>query len=115
MQGNFAKASEMANEALLINKELGLKSPMAENYACLGLISHRQDNLSCALRMYLKALKLENRKENIALLYCNLGSLHNVKTDKTKVREYWQKSIDLYNYIGSPEWKDVQNWLDALH
>ena len=54
------------------------------------------------------------RKEGMAANYGNLGAVYEKKGNKTEAKRYWQQAIDLYHYLGSPNEKVVQGWLDNL-
>ena len=46
--------------------------------------------------------------------YANLGNVYKLKGNKTKAKDYYQKSIKLFQYLSSPNEKLVQGWLDTL-
>jgi hypothetical protein len=53
-------------------------------------------------------------KQGMAGNYANLGAVYKQKGNNTEAKRHWQKSIELYKYIGSPNEKLVQGWFDAL-
>jgi tetratricopeptide (TPR) repeat protein len=116
-RGELDKAVEMHNKALEINQALGKKEGTALNYGNLGLVYYKRGELDKAVEFYNKALAIDEQmgnKEGIAIDYANLGLVYALKGNIAEAKRYWQKSIELYKTIGSPEWKDVQKWLDDL-
>jgi tetratricopeptide (TPR) repeat protein len=116
-RGELDKAVEMYNEALTISQKLGNKENMATICNNLGIMYKTRDELDKAVEMHNKALTINKQidnKEGMADTYAYLGNVYKLKGNKAEAQCYWQKSIELYKYIGSPEWKDVQKWLDNL-
>jgi tetratricopeptide (TPR) repeat protein len=111
------KAFEMYNKALAITQELGNKEGMANHYSGLGIVYPARGELDKAVEMLSKALAIDEqmgKKKGMAEDCANLGLVYKLKGNKAEAKRYWQKSIELYKYIGSPMAKKVQGWLDDL-
>lgn len=121
--GHFQEATELDPEN-------------AEGWNWLGIIQRRKGELTQAEQAYQKVfqigkaskskkeeyfqkrLKIElelGRKAGMASKYANLGSIYEILQDFTKAREYWEKSLKLYQQVGMPPMiEKVQSWLDGL-
>jgi tetratricopeptide (TPR) repeat protein len=83
----------------------------------LGNVYRTSNELDKAIKMYGKALAIDEQMDNklyIAEDYSLLGTVYEQKCNKAEAKLYWQKSLELYKYIGSPNEKLVQKWLDDL-
>jgi len=77
-------------------------------------MTHKLDK---AIDFYNKGLVIEESlglKEGMAAKYANSGAVYELKGNKAEAKRYYQKSIELYKTIGSPNEKLVQGWLDNL-
>jgi protein O-GlcNAc transferase len=116
-RGELDKAINFYNKALAINRELGRKEGMASDYGNLGIVYKTRGELDKAIDFYHKSLAIDEQmgnKQGMATNYSNLGIVYEQTGNKAEAKRYWQQAINLYKYIGSPEWKDVQGWLDNL-
>ncbi len=46
--------------------------------------------------------------------YANLGLIHEQKGNKSEAKHYYEMSLELFKYIGSPNAQKVQKLLDDL-
>jgi tetratricopeptide (TPR) repeat protein len=117
-RGDLDKVIEFQQKSLAITEVLDDKEKMAAVYGNLGSVYYARGDLDKAIAFYEKALVIDEgmgRKEGMAEDYGNLGNVYKKKGNIAEANRYYQKSIELYKYIGSPNEKLVQGWLDALH
>lgn len=124
--GEFALAEDSAKRCLELSGETSRTANTAAAYGNLGLIYRARGELDEAEEMFRKSLDLNKelgRKEGMAIHYENLGSLYQKRAKENldekeqflaKTRAYWQEAIKLYEYIGSPDAKEVRASLDEL-
>jgi len=116
-RGDLDKTVEMYQKSLAITESLGNKEKMAVVYGNLGIVYDIRGDLDKAIEMHTKALAINqalDSKEHMAENYGNLGAVYELKGSQAKAHRYWRKAIDLYHYLGSPNEKLVQGWLDNL-
>jgi tetratricopeptide (TPR) repeat protein/energy-coupling factor transporter ATP-binding protein EcfA2 len=106
MKGELAKAEEMHNKALEIDKKLGNQEGMAIQYGNLGLIYETRGELSKAEEMHNKALEINEklgRLEGIATQYGNLGLIYQTRGQLDKAEEMHNKSLEIHKKLGRLE------------
>jgi len=116
-RGELGKAEEMHRKALAINEALGSKEGMANQYADLGIVAYTRGELDKAEEMHRKALELGealSSKEGTAINYANLGIVYKKRGELDNAEELWKKSLRLFQEMGHPTAKQVQQWLDEL-
>jgi tetratricopeptide (TPR) repeat protein len=117
IRGELDKAIEFYQQSLVIEKALGRKQVIASVYTNLGVVYQIRGELDKAMEFYQQALvinKALERKEGMAQNYRNLGIVHAKKGNKTEARRYWKMSLELFQYIGSPNAEEVEASLDLL-
>lgn len=115
------KGFEFYLQAFNINKALGNQKGMAENYATLGYAYFQYggvDGFDLGIEMYQRAIKLNEAlgdKNTLAQNYNALGDFYGKFSDKTtQAKHYYQKSLDLYQQLGSSDGRRVQLEMDKL-
>lgn len=109
--GNDKVAEEMFRRALKGEEELGSATGQAINYANIGAIKERNDDVDSARIYYNRSMQKNIEADNrigISLCYLNLGKLDETESNLTAARENYMKSYE----IGLQS-KDVWHWLNS--
>ena len=68
--------------------------------------------------MHRKSLEISEKLgllEGTASDYGNLGVVYETRGDLAKARDFWRRSVELYQRIGMPQMvQKVQGWIDEL-
>lgn len=107
---NYATADTIFRQALAGEKKLGSNVGMAINYANLGFIKHRRNEIDSAWAYYRKSLeynKLAGSELGVALCHLHFGELHESDRRFSHAREEYQVAYDGLKEI------DRWHWLEA--
>ena len=109
--GNDEVAEEMFRRALKGEEELGSATGQAINYANIGAIKERNDDIDSARIYYNRSMQKNIEADNrigISLCYLNLGKLDETESNLTAARDNYLKSYEL-----GLQSKDVWHWLNS--
>lgn len=109
--GNDEVAEKMFRRALKGEEKLGSATGQAINYANIGAIKERNDDIDSARIYYNWSMQKNIEADNrigISLCYLNLGKLDETESNLTAARENYLKSYE----IGLQS-KDVWHWLNS--
>lgn len=109
--GNDEVAEEMFRRALKGEEELGSATGQAINYANIGAIKERNDDIDSARIYYNWSMQKNIEADNrigISLCYMNLGNLDETESNLTAARDNYLKSYEL-----GLQSKDVWHWLNS--
>lgn len=109
--GNDEVAEEMFRRALKGEEELGSATGQAINYANIGAIKERNDDVDSARIYYNRSMQKNIEADNrigISLCYLNLGNLDETESNLTAARDNYLKSYEL-----GLQSKDVWHWLNS--
>lgn len=109
--GNDEVAEEMFRRALKGEEELGSATGQAINYANIGAIKERNDDIDSARIYYNWSMQKNIEADNrigISLCYQNLGNLDETESNLTAARDNYLKSYEL-----GLQSKDVWHWLNS--
>lgn len=109
--GNDEVAEEMFRRALKGEEELGSATGQAINYANIGAIKERNDDIDSARIYYNWSMQKNIEADNrigISLCYLNLGKLDETESNLTAARDNYLKSYEL-----GLQSKDVWHWLNS--
>jgi len=101
-RGDLAKAEDMHNKSLEINKKLGRLEGMANQYTNLGVIYETKGDLDKAEDMHNKSLEINKklgRLEGMANQYGNLGLIYRTKGDLEKAEEMFLKILKIHEKL----------------
>ena len=101
--GEYAKAEEYLNNALLIQRKLGDKEGEAASYGNLGSVSESLGEYGKAKEYQLKALAIRKEigdREGEAACYGNLGTVSQSLAEYGKAEEYQRKALAIRKEIG---------------
>ena len=76
-----------------------------------------EQNIAQGKAAYRKVLALgeaRQDKEKQAIALGNLGNVYQTRGELDKAEAAWQKSLSLFQEMGHPNAKKVQQWLDKL-
>ncbi len=109
--GNDEVAEEMFRRALKGEEELGSATGQAINYANIGAIKERNDDIDSARIYYNWSMQKNIEADNrigISLCYLNLGKLDETESNLTAARDNYLKSYEF-----GLQSKDVWHWLNS--
>lgn len=109
--GNDEVAEEMFRRALKGEEELGSATGQAINYANIGAIKERNNDIDSARIYYNWSMQKNIEADNrigISLCYLNLGNLDETESNLTAARDNYLKSYEL-----GLQSKDVWHWLNS--
>lgn len=114
-RGDILKADKMISEALKYAKALDEILRLCSNHVYIYITLGRLDEAEEKLQDILTINKQMGNMEGIARSYANIGSVFEKRGDKEKTREYWNKSLELYEHMGmTHEASEVQGWICGL-
>lgn len=101
--GEFKKASELVNRALVISEDIGSQPHIAYSLSSLGSIYWGQNNYEKALENFLSALKIQeknNHLENIASIKNNIGLIFLSTKNNIRAIEYFSQALEIWEELG---------------
>lgn len=108
---------EQNNFEAVRRKEIELDPDDPARWNKLGLLLLHTGELAQAEEAFQKVLALGEEhqdKESQAIAYGNLGLVYRIRDNIDQAEAYWKKSLILYQEMGIPDIRDIQQWLDEL-
>ena len=103
LQGNYCKANELFEGALLLSMEIGDPKAEARCYVHLGTVLQSVGEYDQAMQYHEKALGITKQigdKKGEAACYTNMGALFGTLSEYVKAIEYLKKALTLKREIG---------------
>ena len=91
-------------KSLALNKSIGNKELMAQNYGNIGTIKKLKGDLDKALEYFSQSLAISQEigsKESMAKSYGNIGLVHKEKGDLDQALGYFEHSLTVSMEVGS--------------
>ncbi len=113
--GDYAKASEQANEALQLSEKINSKKAIALSLNTIGIIYWYQGDYPKALEYEYKVLKISEEigdKRRIAGSLNNIGNIYHEQGDLVKALEDQHKALKIYEEINAKP--DIANLFNNI-
>lgn len=127
--GNYEKAMQYIQEAMLQSKKINYKKGIANSYNNIGVIYFYKGDYLKATDNYINALKIRQEigdLKGVAASYTNIGTIYNFQGQTNKVLENYLKAVEIFEKIGDKKglaatynnlgviYKEMQNYEKAL-
>lgn len=98
LNGDFARALDYINRALVIYSDLNRQKEEASSYSSMGLIYNRLSNFEKSLDLYFKALQIHesiNNKYGQAIVLTNIGNIYLLTSKYDEAKEYFLMALTI--------------------